>query len=121
MHSTMLSSPLSSLCNSQRSPLPQRSCRTTACAHSFSVQSGTHGLRLSRTTSHDLGCFSQAVPGRSPLRSSRRVRGSTITAAQSVDIKDRAVAALPYLVPLFDGLRYGERGFSSSSHRYRMC
>ena len=29
-------------------------------------------------------------------------------AGRDVDIADRVVGALPYLVPLFDGLKYGE-------------
>lgn len=29
-------------------------------------------------------------------------------AGRDVDFADRAVAALPYLVPLFDGLKYGK-------------
>lgn len=29
-------------------------------------------------------------------------------AGRDVDFADRAVASLPYLVPLFDGLKYGE-------------
>lgn len=36
-------------------------------------------------------------------------RGSVLVRSESdqVDIKDRAISSLPYLVPLFDGLRYG--------------
>ena len=30
---------------------------------------------------------------------------------QKPDIADRVVASVPYLIPLIDGLRYGERGF----------
>ncbi len=55
-------------------------------------------------------CISPAQPLGPPslgASRSRRQRGSTAVTAASVDFKDRAVAALPYLVPLFDGLRYG--------------
>lgn len=42
-----------------------------------------------------------------------RIRGrsrecTVVRAGRSVDFADRAVASLPYLVPLFDGLKYGE-------------
>lgn len=56
-------------------------------------------------------CISPAAPlGLPSLGSvgSMRQRGSMAVRAESVEFKDRAVAALPYLVPLFDGLRYGK-------------
>ena len=40
-------------------------------------------------------------------RSRSLARGSIVVHSEQVDFKDRAVAALPYLVPLFDGIRYG--------------
>lgn len=41
-------------------------------------------------------------------KTSRRCRGVQVHAAKDVDFADRAVGALPYLVPLFDGIKYGE-------------
>jgi len=50
--------------------------------------------------------------GLSSIGGSRiRVRSrecAVVRAGRSVDFADRAVASLPYLVPLFDGLKYGE-------------
>lgn len=40
-----------------------------------------------------------------------RATSTTVHAGRDVDIADRAVASLPYLVPLFDGLKYGELSF----------
>lgn len=45
---------------------------------------------------------------RRPLRLQHRRQGYRVAhAGRDVDIADRAVASLPYLVPLLDGLRYG--------------
>lgn len=41
------------------------------------------------------------------LPSRTAARGSVLVRSEQPDIKDRAISALPYLVPLFDGLRYG--------------
>jgi hypothetical protein len=41
-------------------------------------------------------------------RGQRAQRCLVIKAARDVDFADRAVASLPYLVPLFDGLKYGK-------------
>lgn len=53
-----------------------------------------------------------AVSGISSLGrqgNSRAAARSTMAhAGRDVDFADRAVAALPYLVPLFDGLKYGK-------------
>ena len=38
-----------------------------------------------------------------------------VHAGKDVDFADRAVATLPYLVPLFDGLKYGESATVKSS------
>ena len=39
-----------------------------------------------------------------------------VHAGKDVDFADRAVATLPYLVPLFDGLKYGESATVKSSN-----
>ena len=39
-----------------------------------------------------------------------------VCAGKDVDFADRAVATLPYLVPLFDGLKYGEGATGSACH-----
>ena len=41
------------------------------------------------------------------LQQRRRQGAGVAHAGKDVDIADRAVASLPYLVPLLDGLRYG--------------
>ena len=47
---------------------------------------------------------------RRPLRLQHRRQGGGVAhAGRDVDIADRAVASVPYLVPLLDGLRYGTR------------
>ncbi|KAK9823459.1 hypothetical protein WJX72_002907 [[Myrmecia] bisecta] len=44
----------------------------------------------------------------SPVSRSCRSRSVTVFAQSKPDIPDRVIAALPYLIPLFDGLRYGK-------------
>ena len=53
-------------------------------------------VSMSSTTSR------RRANGRAHFRSLR------VHAGRDVDYADRAVATLPYLVPLFDGLKYGE-------------
>lgn len=46
--------------------------------------------------------------GRHRGRARASTRCTPVCAGKDVDYADRAVASLPYLVPLFDGLKYGE-------------
>ena len=52
----------------------------------------------------------QVTPGKASRRSCRKVcrtSASYNNNSGGVDIADRVVAALPFCIPLFDGLRYG--------------
>ena len=54
----------------------------------------------------------QVTPGKASQRSSGRKQCRTSASYNNnnsggVDIADRVVAALPFCIPLFDGLRYG--------------
>jgi hypothetical protein len=61
------------------------------------------GMHLSSS-----GAQGRLSSGRQPLRLQQPRRSSvTLHAGRDVDIADRAVSAVPYLVPLFDGLKYG--------------
>lgn len=70
----------------------------------------------------------RAIGGRSlsaaqPLLGGRSCldRSSTVVrAAQEAGIKDRAVAAAPYLVPLFDSLRYGKFALAQNPILYKL-
>ena len=61
-------------------------------------------MQLSST--RPLGPLSSSMGQGMRMQHARR-GGLTVHAGRDVDIADRAVSAVPYLVPLFDGLKYG--------------
>ncbi|CAL5224866.1 g7624 [Coccomyxa viridis] len=56
---------------------------------------------------HLSGAVSTATSSRNRGRTRGSLRCTPVCAGKDVDFADRAVASLPYLVPLFDGLKYG--------------
>lgn len=61
---------------------------------------------IHRSPKHLLGISSPSLQNnRHSLRGKRSLQ---VQAERDVDFADRAVGALPYFVPLFDGLKYGD-------------
>ncbi len=63
---------------------------------------------LYRPSKNVLGASMPRLHSQQQGKISKRCRGVEVHAAKDVDFADRAVGALPYLVPLFDGIKYGE-------------
>lgn len=68
--------------------------------------SATWQFLIHRSPKHLLGISSPSLQNnRHSLRGKRSLQ---VQAERDVDFADRAVGALPYFVPLFDGLKYGD-------------
>lgn len=88
----------------QRPLQATRSCRSvTQYRTPFLPQSARIGSRKSHNGLEDATCSPSVVSSRRSLNV--RARGYN---SGSPGVPDRVVGALPYLLPLFDGLRYGK-------------
>ncbi|BDA47239.1 Protein TIC 20-v, chloroplastic [Coccomyxa sp. Obi] len=72
-----------------------------------SSSAGRRNCTPRRSSKEMLGMSVPRSSSQQQGHTSRRCRGVQVFAAKDVDFADRAVGALPYLVPLFDGIKYG--------------